>query len=122
MFRTSTPLRPPTAYCFYTTTVVETLAQAGENVAELIRTEEPSSKPKANLKGIEEVVGDKETLATLQSVEVRTYISEKKQLGRRHWEGKAEQQRATYAIGGASKEPVHGELRNWAKIKCFFGF
>jgi transposase len=85
-----------------TTTVVETLAQAGENVAELIRTEEPSPKPKANLEGIEEVVGDKgyhsgETLATLQSVEVRTYISEKKQLGTRHWEGKAEQQRATYA-------------------------
>jgi transposase len=85
-----------------TTTVVETLAQAGENVAELIRTEEPSPKPKANLKGIEEVVGDKgyhsgETLATLQSVEVRTYISEKKQPGRRHWEGKAEQQQATYA-------------------------
>jgi transposase len=85
-----------------TTTVVETLAQAGENVAELIRAEEPSSKPKANLKGIEEVVGDKgyhsgETLTTLQNVEVRTYISEKKQAGRRHWEGKAEQQRATYA-------------------------
>jgi len=85
-----------------TTTVVETLAQAGENVAELIRTEEPSPKPKANLKGIEEVVGDKgyhsgETLATLESVAVRTYISEKKQPGRRHWEGKAEQQQATYA-------------------------
>ncbi len=28
-----------------TTTVVETLAQAGENVAELIGTEEPSQKP-----------------------------------------------------------------------------
>jgi transposase len=85
-----------------TTTVAETLAQAGENVAELIGTEEPSPKPKAHLKGIEEMVGDKgyhsgETLAKLQGVEVRTYISEKKQPGRRHWEGKAEQQRATYA-------------------------
>lgn len=85
-----------------TTTVRETLAQAGENIAELIATEEPSSKPKAHLKGIEEVVGDKgyhsgETLTTLESVEVRTYISEKKQPGRRHWEGKAEQQQATYA-------------------------
>jgi transposase len=85
-----------------TTTVGETLAQAGENGAELIRTEEPSPKPKAHLKGIEEVVGDKgyhsgATLATLQSVEVRTYISEKQQVGRRHWEGKAKQQRATYA-------------------------
>jgi transposase len=85
-----------------TTTVLETLVQAGENVAELIATEEPSAKPKAHLKGIEEVVGDKgyhsgETLTTLESVEVRTYISEKKQPGRRHWEGKAEQQQATYA-------------------------
>ena len=85
-----------------TTTVRETLVQAGENVAELIATEEPSSKPKAHLKGIEEVVGDKgyhsgEILATLQSVAVRTYISEKKQPGRRHWEGKAKQQQATYA-------------------------
>ena len=54
------------------------------------------------LKGIEEVVGDKgyhngETLANLQSVEVRTYISEKKQPGQRHWEGKAKQQQAVYA-------------------------
>jgi transposase len=85
-----------------TTTVVETLAQAGENVAELIGTEAPSQKPQVHLKGIEEVVGDKgyhsgATLAKLQSVEVRTYISEKKQPGRRHWEGKAEQRQATYA-------------------------
>lgn len=85
-----------------TTTILETLGQAGENVAELIRTEEPSSKPKANLKCIEEVVGDKgyhsgEILVTLQSAEVRTYLSEKKQPGRRHWEGKGEQQKATYA-------------------------
>ena len=42
-----------------TATVLETLAQAGENVAKLIATVEPSSKPKAHLKGIEEVVGDK---------------------------------------------------------------
>src|SRR5215471_13061835 len=60
-----------------TTTVVETLAQAGENVAELIRTEEPSPKPKAHLKGIEEVVGDKgyhrgAVLVDLRHAEVRT--------------------------------------------------
>ena len=39
--------------------MVETLAQAGENVAELIGTEEPSQKPQVHLKGIEEVVADK---------------------------------------------------------------
>lgn len=88
-----------------TTTVAETLAQAGENVADLIGGEaekRPEGKPQVNLKGIEETVADKgyhsgETLAKLESAGVRTYISEKKQNGRRHWEDKAEQQRATYA-------------------------
>jgi transposase len=114
-----------------TATVRETLAQAGENVAELIATEEPSSKPKAHLKGIEEVVGDKgyhsgEILATLQSVEVRTYISEKKQPGRRHWEGKAEQQQATYAnrrrIQGAYGKQLlrkRGELLERSFAHCY---
>jgi len=41
-----------------TTTVTETLVQAGENVAELIGTEEPSPKPKVHLQGIEEVVAE----------------------------------------------------------------
>jgi transposase len=114
-----------------TTTVRETLAQAGENVADLIATEEPSSKPKAHLKGIEEVVGDKgyhsgEILATLQSVEARTYISEKQQPGRRHWEGKAEQQQATYAnrrrIQGAYGKQLlrqRGELLERSFAHCY---
>ena len=84
------------------TTVIETLAQAGEQVAELIGTEEPSGKPQVHLKGIEELVGDKgyhsgAVLAELESAEVRTYISEKQENRKRHWEGKAEQQQATYA-------------------------
>ena len=85
-----------------TTTVRETLGQAGENVADLIGSEEPSSKPKVHLKGIEEVVADKgyhsgAVLADLQSWEVRSYIPEKKQTGQRHWEGKAQEQEAVYA-------------------------
>jgi transposase len=85
-----------------TTTVRETLGQAGENVADLIGSEEPSSKPKVHLKGIEEVVADKgyhsgAVLADLQSWEVRSYIPEKKQTGQRHWEGKGEEQQAVYA-------------------------
>jgi len=85
-----------------TTTGVETLAQAGENVAELIGTEKPSPKPKAHLKGIEEMVADKgyhsgAVVGSLRSAKVRTYISEKKQPGHRHWEGKAEEQQAVYA-------------------------
>src|SRR6201997_192613 len=85
-----------------TTTGVQTLAQAGENVAELIGTEKPSPKPQAHLKGIEEVVADKgyhsgAVLVNLQGAKVRTYIPEKKQPGHRHWEGKAEEQQAVYA-------------------------
>ena len=85
-----------------TTTGVETLAQAGENVAELIGTEKPSQKPKAHLKGIEELVADKgyhsgAVLVNLQDAQVRTYIAEKKQPGHRHWGGKGEEQQAVYA-------------------------
>ena len=39
-----------------TTTVVETLAQAGENAAELLESETTNQKPKMHLPGIEEVV------------------------------------------------------------------
>src|ERR1035437_7583609 len=85
-----------------TTTVVETLVQAGENVAELIGTEVPDQKPQVHLKGIEEVVTDKgyhsgAVLVEMKSAEVRTYIPEKKQTGQRYWEGKYEQQQAVYA-------------------------
>jgi transposase len=85
-----------------TTTVVETLVQAGENVAELIGTEAPDQKPQMHLKGIEEVVTDKgyhsgAVLVEMKSAEVRTYMPEKKQTGQRHWEGKSEEQQAVYA-------------------------
>src|SRR6202158_3075428 len=66
-----------------TTTVVETLAQAGENAGELIGTETTNQKPKMHLQGIEEVVTDKgyhsgEVLVKMQGAAVRTYIPEKK--------------------------------------------
>jgi transposase len=85
-----------------TTTVIETLGQAGENGAALLETEEPNHKPQMHVPGIEEVVTDKgyhsgRVLAEMKSVEVRTYIPEKKQSGQRHWEGRREQQQAVYA-------------------------
>jgi transposase len=85
-----------------TTTVVETLAQAAENAAELMGTEATDQKPQMHLQGVEEVVTDKgyhsgRVLAEMKSAEIRTYIPEKKQPGRRHWEGKREQQKAVYA-------------------------
>ena len=114
-----------------TTTVVETLAQAGENGAELIRTEEPSGKPKMHLQGIEEVVTDKgyhsgETLVMLQDAEVRTYIPEKQQKGQRHWDGKGEQQQAVYAnrrrVSGAYGKRLlrkRGELIERSFAHCY---
>ena len=84
-----------------TTTVMETLIEAGENVAELIGTEAPGQESKVHWKGIEEVVADKgyhsgAMLVEMKNAEVRTYIPEKKQSGQRHWEGKHEQQQAVY--------------------------
>src|SRR5205807_1737385 len=68
-----------------TTTIVETLAQAGENVAELIAQEAekaPDQKPQVHVNGIEEMVADKgyhsgAVLAEMQRAEVRTYIAER---------------------------------------------
>jgi transposase len=87
-----------------TTTVKETLAEAGEAVAQMIEREAdatPLEAPKVNLDGIEEVVADKgyhsgPVLEELKAVGIRTYIPEKKQTGQRHWEGKEEQQQAVY--------------------------
>jgi transposase len=87
-----------------TTTVQETLAEAGETVAELIAREaekSPSESPQVNLGGVEEVVADKgyhsgPGLAAMKAAGVRTYIPEKKQTGKRHWVGKQGQQRAVY--------------------------
>ena len=88
-----------------TTTVKETLAEAGTRVAELIEREaaaQPPEKPRVNLGGIEEVVADKgyhsgPTLQQMQAAGVRTYIPEKKQAGKRHWVGKDDEQRLVYA-------------------------
>ena len=88
-----------------TTTVKETLAEAGETVAELIEREavkSPVESPKVSLGGIQEVVADKgyhsgPVLEEMKAAGVRTYIPEKKQTGQRHWTGKEAQQQAVYA-------------------------
>jgi transposase len=87
-----------------TTTVTETLADAGIAVAELVEREaelHPEEKPQVNVDGIEELVADKgyhsgAVLEQVKELEVRTYIPEKKQAGKRHWEGKQGQQQAVY--------------------------
>jgi transposase len=87
-----------------TTTLDETLCQAGEQVAEQIGREtelRPQNEPKINLNGIEELVTDKgyhsgAVVQRVKSYEVRSYIPEKKQKGRRDWQGKRAEQQAVY--------------------------
>ena len=87
-----------------TTTVAETLADAGMAVVELVAREaelHPEETPQVNVDGIEELVADKgyhsgAVLEQVKELEVRTYIAEKKQAGKRHWEGKQGQQQAVY--------------------------
>jgi transposase len=88
-----------------TTTLDETLCEAGMTVAELAGREvelRPNDEPKVNVNGIEELVADKgyhsgAVVTRVKNYKVRSYIPEKKQKGRRHWQGKSEEQHAVYA-------------------------
>jgi transposase len=96
-----------------TTTLDETLSEAGMAVAELVGREaelRPEDKPKVNINGIEELVADKgyhsgAVIERVKTYEVRSYIPEKKQKGRRNWQGKAEEQQAVYQ----NRRRVRGE-------------
>ena len=87
-----------------TTTVQETLCDAGIAVAELIGREaeqRPEEKPQVHVNGVEEVVADKgyhsaKVVREMQAAGVRSYIPEKRQIGRRKWEGRAAEQKAVY--------------------------
>ena len=96
-----------------TTTLDETLSEAGMAVAELVGREaelRSADKPKVNIDGIEELVADKgyhsgAVVKRVKSYEVRSYIPEKKQPGQRNWAGKAEEQQAVYQ----NRRRVRGE-------------
>jgi transposase len=98
--------------------VMETLAEAGTAVAELIEQEaeaKPLEKPQVNLSGIEEVVADKgyhsgPVLKEMHAAGVRTYIPEKKQTGKRHWLGKEDQQQLVYANRQRLQRPKGQQL------------
>jgi len=87
-----------------TTTIHQTLGEAGEAVAELIEheaTKAPAEEPKVSLGGIEEVVADKGyhstgVLRDLQGIGSRSYIPEPER-GRRNWEGKQGERKQVYA-------------------------
>jgi transposase len=92
-----------------TSTIVETLAQAGEHIAEVAcATNQEEVGERVHPEGPLEVVGDKgyhsnDTLTGLADAEVRTYISEPDR-GPRNWKEKPEAQAAVYGnrrrIGG----------------------
>lgn len=117
-----------------TVTVDATLSEAGMAVAELVKREaeqRPEDTPKVNVEGIEEMVADKgyhsgAVLVRVKSYEVRTYIPEKKQEGKRHWEGKTEEQQAVYqnrrrVRGGYGKSLLRrrGELVERSFAHCY---
>jgi transposase len=87
-----------------TTTIHQTLVEAGEAVAELIEHEAvtaPMEQPKVNLGGVEEAVADKgyhsgAVLQDLHESDCRSYIPEPER-GPRKWEGKANEQKQVYA-------------------------
>jgi len=92
-----------------TETMVETVSQAGEHIAEVACvTNNPEVGERVKAEGPQEAVADKgyhsnDTVQGLGEAEVRSYISEPHR-GRRCWEGKKEAQQAVYGnrrrIGG----------------------
>lgn len=87
-----------------TTTIHQTLAEAGAAVAELIEHEAataPTEEPKVHVGGVTEVVADKGyhsgvVVQDLHAVDCRSYIPEPER-GRRNWEGKKAEQKQVYA-------------------------
>ena len=117
-----------------TTTLNQTLCEAGEAVAELVFREadqRPDATPKVHIRGIEEMVADKgyhsgAAVERVKSYKVRSYIPEKQQKGRRNWEGKAGQQRAVYenrrrVQGNYGKSLLRrrGELVERSFVHCY---
>jgi transposase len=117
-----------------TTTVHETLAAAGLAVAELVGREaelHPEAEPQVNIDGIEEVVADKgyhsgAVLEQVKDLDVRTYIPERKQAGKRNWDGRQSEQQAVEAnqnrvTGNYGKQLLRrrGELVERSFAHCY---
>jgi transposase len=87
-----------------TTTLHETLCEAGMTVAELAGREaelRPNDAPKVNVNLLEELVADRgyhggAVVTQVKKHKLRSYIPEKKQKGHRHWQGKTEERQAVY--------------------------
>ncbi|HEX9110319.1 MAG TPA: transposase [Terriglobales bacterium] len=93
-----------------TQTMLETLPQAGENIAEVAcATNNEETGERVHPAGPSEAVTDKgyhsnDTLVALREAEVRTYLSEPDR-GRRRWQDKPEAQQAVYG----NRRRIRGE-------------
>jgi len=92
-----------------TTTVGQTVLEAGVAVAGLLAEQTPDGEYPVHVGGVEEIVADKgyhsnEVVRTMAEMEVRTYISEPER-GERRWEGKAAEQQAVYG----NRRRIRGE-------------
>jgi len=87
----------------------------------------PQDQPQVNVNGIEEVVADKgyhsgAVLQRLNRDQIRSYIPEKQQKGRRKWQGKEAEQQAVYQ----NRRRVQGEYgksllrRRGELLECSF--
>ena len=90
-----------------TTTLQETFVEAAEQLEAVGK--EPAADEPMNAQGLEEVVTDKgyhsgPLLEDLRAIGVRSYLPEP-QRGRRHWQGKREEQAAVYG----NRRRIRGE-------------
>lgn len=84
-----------------TTTVLETVIEAGVAVADLIDEKTPEGKYEVHPEGVQEVVADKgyhsnEVMVGMAELAVRSYVAEPDR-GRRNWAGKEAEQAAVYS-------------------------
>ncbi len=91
------------------TTVEETLCEAGAAVAELIDVQDAKGKYPVADEGIAEVVADKgyhsnETMVEIRELGLRTYVAEPDR-GPRNWDGKTAERDAVYA----NRRRIRGE-------------
>ena len=83
-----------------TTTIQTTLCETVNNLAQV--QQDPQAGEGLPPEAMEEVVADKgyhsnETIRALQEQEIRSYVSEPRYRGRRHWKDLGTEQRAVYA-------------------------
>ncbi len=91
-----------------TTTIQATLSETEKNLAEV--QDDPQAKEGLHPAGLQEVVADKgyhsnETVRTLEEREIRSYVSEPRYRGRRHWKDRSAERDAVYA----NRRRIRGE-------------